>query len=335
MFISWVTRHGRSADIAQRLGMECVFLPDGIAKQSLLVKYAKAARYTAKLVRSRKPHTIVLMLPPAPALLTVLAVKPRKTNLVADLHTGFFSDKKWRWLAKPSLMLLRRSSVIVTNMELAQYCESLGVSAFVLHDPIEDRTVPGDVGNYVLCPLSYANDEPVDAILSTASALSAVEFRLTGNAPDQVKERAPKNVTFTGFVSTDQYESLVQNAALVVALTDRDLTMQRAGYEALMAGVPQVTADFPVLRAFLADAARYVSPTDSVALSDAIVTILDERDIYSERARAILAERVDEQEATFSELKKFIRTTAPDPSFPTSGPARVETVENRKALSDG
>ncbi|NKR59443.1 glycosyltransferase [Rhodococcus hoagii] len=269
------------------------------------------------------------MLPPAPALLAVLAAKPRKTKLVADLHTGFFSDKKWRWAAKPSLMLLKRSSVIVTNDELARYCSNLGVSAFVLHDPIDDRTSPyAGAGEYILCPLSYANDEPVETILAAASKLSTLEFRLTGNAPARVRERAPKNVKFTGFVSTEQYERLVQNSAVVVALTTRDLTMQRAGYEALMAGIPQVTADFPVLRAFLSDAARYADPTDGAALSNAIAEILDDHRYYCERVRSVLTKRVSEQETELLKLRKFLQGQALKPNFQAPSRSRIETMEN-------
>ncbi len=65
---------------------------------------------------------------------------------------------------------------------------------------------------------------------------------------------------FTGYLTNSDYDAELANCDVVMALTTRDHTMQRAGYEAIAAAKPQVTADFKVLRDFHADAAIYVDP---------------------------------------------------------------------------
>ncbi|MGW3481985.1 glycosyltransferase [Rhodococcus indonesiensis] len=309
MFISWVDHHGRSADIAQRLGLDAVFLPEDIARQSIPIKYYNAARFTVRVLRDRQPTCILLMLPPTPALLTTYAFKPAGTTLIADLHSGFFNDRKWKWLVRPSLKLLRGSTVVVTNSELARLCRRYGVNPIVLHDPLEDRraSANGIRGEYVICPLSYHDDEPVEAILHAASILPNIEFRFTGNAPRRIRQNAPSNVVFTGYVSKEDYVTLLDRARLVLALTTRDLTMQRAGYEALMKGKPQVTAHFGVLREFLGEAAVYVDPSDGCSIAGGVEKVFASTDEYRQRTEDLLSRRELEQRESFLLLRKVMQ----------------------------
>lgn len=308
MFISWIAYHGRSQEMAEKLGIDAEFLQAPATQGNVLRRYVSAIGWTVSTLRATKSPSVYLMLPPAPALLTVLMFKGRRRTLVADLHTGFFLDSKWKWFTPVGLRLLRNSVALVTNEGLRARCVDAGVRTIVLHDILEDRSraaAPGGgkPSNLVLCPLSYANDEPVEELLQAARLCPELNFLFTGKAPASVRDSAPSNVEFTGFVKTEEYQDFLHRSTAVVALTTRDLTMQRAGYEALMYGKPQVTSDFAVLREFLADAALYVNPVHAEEIAHALREISRDSSNHTRTAIGVLGERMREQSQSIEELK--------------------------------
>jgi glycosyltransferase involved in cell wall biosynthesis len=308
MFISWVRYHGRSAGIAAALNMPTMFYSERVAALPTPVRYIAEAIRTAKALRVARPATVFLMLPPTVALFTVLICKPTNTKLIVDLHTGFFSNPRWSWMSSIALRMLSGHSALVTNAPLADRCKRAGLKSIILHDPLSDETTfdSSSRERYVLFPLNYANDEPIRQILDAAARMSSTQFILTGRAPQSVRAQASANVTFTGFVTNEEYKRLLQGASVVGALTTRDLTMQRAGYEALMHGKPQVTSDFPVLRDFLGGAAEYVDPTDSLAIAAALKKVMSNFDRYRDLSVDILQERMKEQHQSLAELQTIV-----------------------------
>jgi glycosyltransferase involved in cell wall biosynthesis len=155
----------------------------------------------------------------------------------------------------------------------------------------------------VLCPLSYANDEPVDSILEAATLLPDVVFVFTGNAPAWVIRIAPENITFSGYISNDEYWTLLQSSCGVLALTNRDLTMQRAGYEALLAGKPHVTSDFEVLRDFYGQAAIYTQPSGE-EIAKSLLEMIQNANELCHAAVNVLAKRSAEQQEAIHALTR-------------------------------
>lgn len=312
MFLSWVKYHGRSAELAEVLGLKPEFVkPNG---RNLIDRYVRSILQTRRCLRSDSSSSIFVMLPPAPALLSVMAFKRRNTRIVADLHTGYFLDPKWKWFSRIGLWILRGETVVVTNAELAKLTLNSGVRTFVLHDILTDRSIVESTTaeGYVLCPLSYANDEPVDEIVAAAGLCPKTRFVLTGRAPEAIKKTATPNVRFTGYVTNEAFQRLLLDAQLICALTKRDFTMQRAGYEALMAGKPQVTSNFHVLSQFLATAAEYVDPSDPQSIARGIENVVKNRSYYSDQAQKVLVQRMAEQRQSIDSLRA-ITTTSPNP----------------------
>jgi glycosyltransferase involved in cell wall biosynthesis len=314
VFISWIPYHGRSAALAHLLRIRAEFVWPSQARLSVIGRYFYQTIATVRLIRRERPPVVVVMLPPAPLLIAAFIGRRRGTKLVADLHTGFFLNPKWRWATALSLRLLRSCTVLVTNQELAAECTHRGVQAIVVHDPLEDRTdlaERGDPDITVFCPLSFANDEPVDAVLAAAAMLPHVTFALTGSAPAEVQQRAPRNVVFTGYLPHDEYWRRLALARVVVACTTRDATMQRAGYEALMCGVPQVTSNFKALGDFLGPAAYYAEPTPE-SLARGVTDCIDNNQLYRTAARKVLAERIAEQQEITDRLRGGLLAREPD-----------------------
>lgn len=307
IFISWTAQNGRTADLSAELGLTPHYVHRP-GRYGLLGRYGRQLLATRKLIADAGATSIVLMLPPAIALLALpLRAQRGDTRLVCDLHTGFFLDPKWRWAAKPALAHMRRlgATAIVTGAHLRDECERAGVPAIVLHDVIGAGHEASAPGSYLLCPVSYANDEPIAEILAAARLTPHVEWRLTGKAPAAVRESAPDNVVFTGFVDDASYAELLRGALGVVALTTRPHTMQRAGYEAFSAGVPQITSDFAELREFYADSALFVSavPETIAAAAD---TLAEQRASLVAALRRVREGRTREQRSALSDIRQAL-----------------------------
>jgi glycosyltransferase involved in cell wall biosynthesis len=86
---------------------------------------------------------------------------------------------------------------------------------------------------------------------------------------------------FTGFLPAGEFQSLMAHATVVLALTTREATMQRAAYEGLQLGRPLVCSDTGVLRRVLANAAIFVENT-----GPAIAAGITEAMAYADRLEA-------------------------------------------------
>lgn len=294
VFISWTRENGRSCDLADALGARLIYVyPRG----RLISRYVRSIIESRKALRSLDAgQGAILMLPPLPLALVARASRGRHhVRNFYDLHTGFFYDPKWQWASQWTLRLMRGANVIVTNSNLARKCAGIGLSVYVLHDVLHrHRNERPGQNAAVVCPVSYSNDEPISEILSAARAMPHTRWILTGKAPAAVRVQAPTNVVFSGFVNDLEYDRLIKEAALVVALTNRRDTMQRAGYEAIMRGVPVVTSDFDVLKEFFEGAAVYVERgVDDLA--DKVAAALANRESLIEQCEQVLSRRIAEQ----------------------------------------
>lgn len=315
IFINWIGHHGRSAGLADALGIEDIYVTGGSGPAPL--RYVRAWRETARLLRQRKPQAVVVMQPPVVALLCVVMNTPRSVRTVGDLHTGVFTDPKWRWAEKLTMRLLRKRGVaVVTGRELADRVRAAGVEALEMHDVITSVAVFGSEADdakvtallkqtYALVPLAYAFDEPVDEILMAARNHPDITWVLTGRPPQATRERAPSNVIFPGFVTNDDYGRLVANAHVMVAVTTQENTMQRVGYEAIGSEVALVVSGTKVLRAFFGDAALYIDPT-AESIGKRVSEAISLRDEMVDRIVARKSEIIAVQRQQLSSIARIV-----------------------------
>lgn len=309
--INWYRHHRRSVELGGALGAEVHFIRSDQAQ--LPRRYLDQWRATRKLLRGRTPAIIQVMQPPVIALACIATSwRLRSSILVGDLHTGVVSDPKWKWASRFVLGTLRRRGfAIVPNEELAEICRRSGVETFVSHGFISPTasTNVQRVDGHILAPLTYAFDEPVKAILGAAARLPDRCFVLTGNAPQSVRQSAPANVRFPGFVSTEDYARLRAEAGLVLALTEQEMTMQSAGYEALADATPLITSPRRVLRQFFDDAATYTE-SDSESIASAIEAVFSDHAGSSDRITRRREQQIQAQDEAIAVIKARVAQAA-------------------------
>lgn len=315
LFISWFPFHGRSDGIARSLGVRAWFSDGG--RGPAAVRDIRRWRETISLLRTERPDVVIVMQPPVIALWCVWWYARRSgTRIAGDLHTGVFTEPGSRLVARHTLRLLARHGMaIVTNDALRSVAEENTCPALVLHDRIEgherDFSRPDDPDlarivdtEFVIVPLAYAHDEPIDEILEAARLTTDIRWVLTGRPPRRVVARAPGNVEFSGFLTHRDFHRAMSRAAVVLAMTKHEHTMQRAAYEALSLGRPLVTSDTEVLVAYYAGAAELAEPRGA-SMAAAVRRALADASA-AKRMTALRDRRIAEQERALDELRRWV-----------------------------
>jgi len=222
-------------------------------------------------------------------LLLVVSVYKRcssgRVTVVADCHNKslkkrmngplgglFFALKRWSF-HQADLVIVSNETLLYSAAILSDHVQvlrdPLPVAVLgVAHSDIRDVPAPTDaaftppIDPYVLFVCSFAEDEPVESILSAAVDIDRAGYSvvITGDCsaldvPELV--RSAPNVFMPGYVSTACYDRLLSRAHVVVALTRDHDCLLCAAYEAVAARRSLVVSDTAVLRACFKDLATY------------------------------------------------------------------------------
>ena len=296
LFVSWIGFHGRSDGLCRALPARCAFVGVGRVadRRTVVLRHAVQLVRTAWLLLRERPRVLWVMAPPSD--LVALALLWRGLTgcrVVVDAHSKAVLDPATGTPRNPRL-LRRADLTVVTTGRLAGVLAERGVRALPLHDAPLDRPVAAaPAKRRVVLPASWYADEPWPDVLAAAELLPDVEFVLTGRAPAAVRSRSlPANVTLTGFLPQRDYDELLASAAVVLALTTREDTMQRAAYEAVAAGRPVVASGTDALRSYLTAGAVFTSG-GGPDLAHAVSTALAASDRLSAEARAVREQQAD------------------------------------------
>lgn len=296
VFVDWSAHCSRSENFSRRVGMK--FLRrhrKHTGAASLLAKYAyQFSATTWDLVRER-PSVVWCMSPSTFAIVPVWAYcKITGAKFGIDAHTGAFEGTPWAKIRALQFFFSREAEVTaVTNDYLQNLVEAAeGRTVRVPDVPTElTSTQRRDFGPgfHIVYVASFSEDEPIDVVIEAARQVPDVTVWLTGKPKGRAVEllrSAPPNLRLTGFLSREEYLAALSGADLVVALTTRDHTMQRAAYEAIYLGTPVVVSDWPILRENFSEGALWVENTPD-ALAQAWRQAVPRRDELRVSAREL------------------------------------------------
>jgi glycosyltransferase involved in cell wall biosynthesis len=323
-FITWYPYCRRSDTIAAALEGRSHLIHYLTFKRPLHApfKYVLQSIKSLQILLRERPAVVLVAVPPIFAALPVLlyARLVRGTKVVIDAHTGIFDHARWTWLAPLTRAVFRQAdAVIVTGEHLRGIVESWGARAIVIGDvPVEfvggQAPAPCD-GARVVVVNTFSVDEPVGEVLATARRLRNVQFFVTGDVRHARREwidEKPENLTFTGFVSEEEYAGLLRAADTVVVLTTRDHTMQRGGYEAMALSKPLVTSDWQLLRETFSKGTVHVHNTDE-EIAAGIRNALELKESLSLAMRGLRDERHELFTVRLCELRAILGIADPEP----------------------
>jgi glycosyltransferase involved in cell wall biosynthesis len=276
--IAWAPYSRRSEMFARELGgpLRCIHY---LRFQSPIVaplKYPLQALRTLQVLWRERPRAVHVQTPPFVVGLVVdLYCRITGARFVTEFHSAAF-DPIWRWAEPFQRYLARRAATnIVTSDHWAAIVAAWGGRTVTMLDPFldlpEGKPYRLGPGINVAFAGTFAEDEPIEAVLEAARLVPDVRLWITGD-PRKREERglppAPPNVTYTGFLDGNgEYLGLLREADAVMVLTTRDHTLQLAGCEAIAVGTPVITSDWRYLRGLFGAAAMYVSnDVDDIAM---------------------------------------------------------------------
>ncbi len=285
--VTWQRHGGRAEEFAHALGGRAVHVyPQALAaRRWVLLRYLVSAVLTAAALVRLRPRAVAVVNPPVvPGLVVAAWSRLTGTPYLLDSHTSSFGVKgnavARRTLGTTRLLARRSAGVMVTTTSWVTEVQRWGAQGLVVHEAPPAWTVgPRRTGGrpQVLFVGVFSSDEPVGTLVDAAALLPEADVLVTGDvqrAPAGLVDRAPVNVTFTGFLDQQAYRARLEAADVVVALTTEPTSVMRAAYEAVYARRALVVSDWPTLREVFPLAQH--RPDDAEALADGVRAALAE-----------------------------------------------------------
>jgi hypothetical protein len=277
-FISWSEDDGRTHEIAAALGGEARSFYDlGIVARPLVpIRYALSGLRTIAYLVTRRPRAIIVTNPPIlPPLLTLAYARIARAPVVLDSHPGSFSvegplvhrlTRLHAWVAR------RAVTTLVTVDDLAGVVRSWGANADIVHEAPPEWTVraaSSPAGRARALYIGrFAGDEPTQEVLDAARSVPDIDVHVTGDlrkCTAAMRASAPGNVTFTGFLRGEDYRRAIEDADLLLVLTNRADAVNRAAYEAVYARRPLIVTGTPPMRRLFPFAVHVANDADGIA----------------------------------------------------------------------
>ena len=326
IFLTWERFSTRSHNQAKHFGAHEVYIYPVHGKKSAwrtVWRYLVSCFVTLRRLRQEKPDVIFTLNQPLP-LVALVSLYSRLTGVpyLLDSHSGPFNDPRQNLFRVFYRDIARRALVnINTNTEHQRLVESWGGRSVIIGDvPIDhERAYPRKELPWpsIAMVASYGFDEPIAEVIAAAAVTPEVNYFMTGSPhklEPALRDKLPANVNLTGFLSDEDYQSLLVSAQAVMVLTTRDHTMQRGAYEAMSLERPIITSDFEVLRTSFGGGAVYVDNT-AAGIAAGVRDLVANHKTYED---AIKTQRVVRREH-FEVIKREV----------------LATIENRIAESGG
>lgn len=311
-FVSWWKYTSRPDSFARALGAENYFFAQGANLG--LFKYVPRAWHCFWTLARRRPRLVFASNPPTFCPLVVwFYCLLFNARYCMDSHTSAFDRPRWLffmplhgWLAKRTIW------AATTNAELTGRVDAMGAIGISVEDipfEIPKNEYPVDTERFsiaVIC--SFDVDEPILEIMLAAQKLDDVRFYVTGNpkkASAEIKSAKPENVTFTGFLSNDDYAGLLHSVQAVLVLTTLDFTMQRGGSEAITVEKPLITSNFGILKRIFYKGTIHVDNSPE-SIVEAVNRLRSELPKYTQEMIEMKQERAERWKVLHADLEARI-----------------------------
>lgn len=313
IYIAWVPFQRRLDSMQPFFGYQTFYVVSQVSSPRLkLLDYLIKSAKTVQIILSNRPKVIWLQLPPTFLVHLVMiacALSGIRARIVLDCHNATF---RGFWSKIPGLRALMRraDACVVHNEEVVADCAAMGVAPtriVVLEDPPAPFTDVATSGHdYILVPCSFHDDEPIHELLDAARLLVGRKFYITGNRARAESKgfvaQAPDNVVFTGFVPTEEFDSLLRNAGLVLGLTKYEGIQLSVANEAVGAGQALVLSRTVILQKLFSEAAIFCENT-AQGLADAVHAGFANREELVARSRALKLESTRSWETGAARLR--------------------------------
>jgi hypothetical protein len=310
-FIAWAPEGSRAGSISRALGGEWRTFYDLRINHKALVplRYLMSALRTVSYLVRHRPRAIIVQTPPVPAAALVVAwARLKRVPVVLDTHPASFGldGRPFHRVMMPLLSRLapRAAGCIVTTPELGEEISRWRGRPLIVHEaPMvwSGRIRPNGCSSRrtVMFICTFAPDEPLTELLEAARRLPDVTVQVTGDLrrlSAKMREAAPPNVQWLGYLVGDDYVLALAGADVVIALTCRRESVQRSAHEAVDALRPLVLSEWPHVAELFPHAVLVENEPESIAAGvEEALRRCDELSALAPQARELQHRRWREQ----------------------------------------
>jgi hypothetical protein len=247
-----------------------------------LVRYFLNIAATIRLLRKRRPDTVICQVPSVVLALLMIVLRPMfGYRLGLDAHNVALAiepDSPGLLRSLAGFLLLRclagflqrrADFVIVHNDAVEAFVKSRGGTLVSLPDPLPIiASVPSvrlSRPFNLLFVCTFAGDEPYLAVLEAARLIDPeIGIYVTGDPRGKADPQAwPEHVVFCGRVTWERYDQLLCSVNGVMDLSIRERCLVCGAYEAVAAGKPMILSRTQTLMNYFARGAVFTDNTVS------------------------------------------------------------------------
>ena len=301
IWITWEDQR-RNRELAKSVGARLYELKDIDQISNRLVKYFFGIIKTFRILFNNKPNIVFAQNPSIVlSFLLVFLKKIFKYTLVVDAHNAgiYPAEGESKLLMSVSRYIQRKADmVLITNGELSQEVLKNHGTPHILPDKFptilgnDTYDLSSDYFNVIfIC--TYAIDEPYVEVIQSGNYINEnIRIYITGNYKKVgiSSEELPSNVILTGYLSLEDFESLLVSCDGVIDLTERESCLVCGAYEAVSAEKPMILSDTKALREYFYKGAVY-SKHDPKSLANSINYLERNHTSLKEEVKSLKTER--------------------------------------------
>ncbi len=299
-FVAWAAYQRRTVTVAEQLELDVRFYHYSWEENA---KILKPISYIFKFIRTlsswfaKRPKLVVVQLPPTPLLYAAaIYCKLTGAKYITDNHMAMLiQDSHWIKWPMARYLITKSANILVHNKEMLNHTDILNIQPFVLRDPppaiVVDESVEEIAGvhikdtSYIIIPCSFGEDEPIEELLEAIRMTPDTLFFSTWfyeKLPQSIKENAPKNLIFTGFLKEKEFSALFAHANGAIVLTTWTDVQPSGAQEAISLSVPLIISDAPSTRRLYQQGAIFVS-NEAKSIAEGVQEALTKHDQYSQK----------------------------------------------------
>ncbi len=279
IFIEWSKYGSRSDSLAEAVGAIPFFLGEINSHRNIFysfLTYIPKTYRNFKVIRKTNPDVVFISNTNwVIALVNLIFAYLFKHKLVFDSHSCAFDHEFIKYPLPLSKYFARKADLsIITNESYYKLLTSIGAKAIIISDiPFENKLATDEriklsekINVCYVC--NYSADEPFREVFDAAGKLDKVIIHVTGNYnKTTILPNDYPHVNFTGYLSANDYKKFINSTDIIMTLTTRENTMQRAGSEAISVGKPLITSDTQMLRNYFKRGTVFVNNTSNGIVS--------------------------------------------------------------------
>lgn len=286
LYFAWVPFQRRQLSMEDYFEYRSIFLPLKFTAN----KFSKAFSYLINMVVMlvmlfrERPQVVWIQIPQTFLIWPVLIYKVfTKISVVADCHNAMFRPP-WNKVPMGIKLLKHFDLVVVHNESQLLLAKEQGIPEnllVVLEDApavISHTEKPDGIELYkkpwALFPASFADDEPILELIEAALRMPEVNIFITGNVSKAKKvvdiDSLPENINLMGFLPHEEFNWLLKNSNVILALTKFDGIQLSVCNEAVGVQKAMVLSETPLLRRMFPKGTVFIDPLSDVSISEGV-----------------------------------------------------------------